>query len=101
MADRSTGKVSGLLREWWRHKVSFAISLVVTLAALAIYLTTFVGERPMPLFDFVSRLELSSLDTRFQLRGRTPTDPRIIIVDVDQESQEVLGRWPFPRIHFA
>jgi adenylate cyclase len=101
MADRSTGKISGLLREWWRRKVSFAISLVVTFVALAIYVATFVGERPMPLSDFVHRLELSSLDTRYQLRGRTPPDPRIIIVDVDQESQEVLGRWPFPRVHFA
>ncbi|MFZ3332820.1 MAG: adenylate/guanylate cyclase domain-containing protein, partial [Candidatus Acidiferrales bacterium] len=101
MADRATGKISRLLHEWWRHKVSFAISLVVTLAALAIYVTTFVGERPMPLFDFVSRLELSTLDTRFQLRGRTPIDPHIIIVDIDQRSQEVLGHWPFPRLYFA
>ena len=101
MADRSTGKVSRLSSEWWRHKVSFAISLLVTLAALAIYVTTFVGERPMPLFDFVNRLELSTLDTRFQLRGRTPIDPRIVIVDIDQRSQEVLGHWPFPRIYFA
>ena len=101
MADRATGKISTLLHEWWRHRVSFAISLVVTLAALAIYVTTFVGERPMPLFDFVNRLELSTLDTRFQLRGRTPIDPRIIIVDIDQRSQEVLGHWPFPRHYFA
>ncbi len=101
MADRAAGRISRLLHEWWRHKVSFAISLVVTLAALAIYITTFVGERPMPLFDFVSRLELSTLDTRFQLRGHTPIDPRIIIVDIDQRSQEVLGHWPFPRIYFA
>lgn len=101
MADRSTGNVSRLLSEWWRHKVSFAISLLVTLAALAVYVTTFVGERPMPLFDFVNRLELSTLDTRFQLRGRTPIDPRIVIVDIDQRSQEVLGHWPFPRIYFA
>ncbi len=55
----------------------------------------------MPLFDFVNRLELSSLDTRFQLRGHTPTDPRIVIVDIDQRSQEVLGHWPFPRVYFA
>jgi adenylate cyclase len=101
MTDRSIGKVSGLLREWWRRKVSFAISLVVTLVALAVYVATFVGERPMPLCDFVHRLELSSLDTRHQLRGRIPPDPRIVIVDVDQESQELLGRWPFPRVHFA
>jgi adenylate cyclase len=101
MADRSTGKLFGLLREWWRRKVSFGISLAITLVALAIYVTTFVGERPMPLFDFVNRLELSSLDTRFQLRGHTPTDPRIVIVDIDQRSQEVLGHWPFPRVYFA
>jgi adenylate cyclase len=101
MADRATSKIARLLHEWWRHKVSFAISLAVTLAALAIYVTTFVGERPMPVFDFVNRLELSTLDTRFQLRGRTPIDPRIVIVDIDQQSQEVLGHWPFPRVYFA
>jgi len=91
----------GLLREWWDHRGSFAISLLVTLFALATYYVTFVGERPMPVSDFVYRMEWSSLDTRFQFRGRTRTDPHIIIVDVDQESQEQLGRWPFPRIHFA
>src|SRR5580658_10369075 len=94
-------RITRLLREWWGHRGSFAISLVVTLFALATYYVTFVGERPMPVSDFVKRMELSNLDTRFQFRGRTHTDPRIIIVDVDQESQELLGRWPFPRIHFA
>jgi adenylate cyclase len=90
-----------LLREWWEHKGSLAISLLVTLFALGTYYVTFLGERPMPVADFVKRMELSTLDTRYEFRGRTRTDPRIIIVDVDQESQEQLGRWPFPRIHFA
>jgi adenylate cyclase len=98
---RIVNRTAGLLREWWEHRGSFAISLLVTLFALATYYVTFVGERPMPMADFVNRMELSSLDTRFQFRGRTRTDPRIIIVDVDQESQEQLGRWPFPRVHFA
>ena len=60
-----------------------------------------MGERPMPIFYFITRLELNSLDLRFQLRGRTQPDPRIIIVDIDQHSQEALGHWPFPRIYFA
>ena len=98
---RIINRISRLLREWWDHRGSFVISLLVTLFALATYYVTFVGERPMPMADFVNRMELSSLDTRFQFRGRMRTDPRIIIVDVDQESQELLGRWPFPRIHFA
>jgi adenylate cyclase len=97
----SAPKGPGLLKQWWEHKGSLFISGVITLAALAIYSVTFVGERPMPLFDFVTRLELSSLDLRFQYRGRMQPDPRIVIVDIDQQSQEALGHWPFPRIHFA
>jgi adenylate cyclase len=103
MAQPTTiiNRTAGLLREWWAHRGSFAISLLCTLFALATYYVTFMGERPMPVADFVKRMELSTLDTRYEFRGRLRTDPRIIIVDVDQESQEQLGRWPFPRIHFA
>jgi adenylate cyclase len=77
------------------------ISLVVTLLGLGIYLATFVGERPTPLFEFIDRLELSTLDTRFRLRGTDHPDPRIVIVAIDQRSQDLLGRWPFPRNVFA
>ena len=98
---RTEIKRPGLLKEWWGHKASLIISGVITVAALAVYVTTFMGERPMPIFYFITRLELNSLDFRFQLRGRTQPDPRIIIVDIDQHSQETLGHWPFPRIYFA
>jgi adenylate cyclase len=101
MANQSGRKIRAIVRAWWRHKWSFAISVVITFAALAVYFATFLGERPMPLFDFISRLERDTLDLRFQLRGRTPVDPRIIIVDIDQQSQEALGRWPFPRLRFV
>ena len=98
---RGETESSGLLKQWWEHKGSLIISGVITLAALVIYMATFVGERPKPLFDFIKRLELDTLDLRFQFRGRTRPDPRILIVDIDQQSQEELGRWPFPRVHFA
>jgi adenylate cyclase len=92
-----------LLQSWWRHRVSFIISLVTTLAALTIYYFTFLGERPTPIFVFLQRLEYDSLDTRFRYRPAkaTPADPLIVIVDIDQHSQEVLGKWPFSRTHFA
>jgi adenylate cyclase len=92
---------AGIFRAWWRHKWSLAISVAVTLAALGIYYVTFLGERPVPTFEFVKRLELDTLDARFQIRGRIQPDPRLIIVDIDQQSQEALGHWPFPRIYFA
>jgi adenylate cyclase len=101
MADSRPNTASRLLREWWGHRGSLGISLVVMLFALAVYFATFVGERPMPVFDSIDRLELNTLDARFQLRGRVKPDPRIVIVDIDQRSQEQLGRWPFPRINFA
>jgi adenylate cyclase len=101
MANRIGRQIVKILRRWWSHKGSLAISLIVTLAALVIYGATFLGERPTPLFDSIYRLELSSLDYRFQVRGQTKIDPRIVIVDIDQQSQEALGHWPFPRFHFA
>jgi adenylate cyclase len=92
-----------LLHSWWRHRVSFIISLVITFGAFTLYYFTFFGERPTPIFNFIQRLEYASLDTRFRYRPRsaTPVDPRIVIVDIDQHSQEVLGKWPFSRTHFA
>jgi adenylate cyclase len=90
-------------RSWWQHRVSFLISLVITLAALTLYYFTFFGERPTPIFAFLQRFEYDSLDTRFRYRPQsaTPIDPNIVIVDIDQHSQEVLGRWPFSRSNFA
>ncbi len=82
-------------------KVSLAISFAVTLFALAVYYTAFIGERGTAGSDLVYRMEMAALDTRFAFRGKREPDPRIIIVDIDQKAQEVLGRWPFHRGHFA
>jgi len=111
MADSSGGKQGPrgfaifieLFQEWWRHRVSFLISLVITLTALGLYVVTYIGEHPSPLLVFMERLELDALDTRFRLRAAkyTPPDPRIVIVDIDQKSQEGLGKWPFSRSNFA
>ena len=92
-----------LLAAWWQHRASFFISLCVTLAALAIYFFTFLGDRSTPLFDFLKRFEYDTLDTRFRYRPPrySPPDPRIVIVAVDQRSQEVFGKWPFPRKYFG
>ena len=101
MATSSSNQSTGLFGTLWQHKGSLAISFLVTVAALGIYYVTFLGERPSPLFDFIARFELNSLDTRFRIRGRVHPDPRIVIVDIDQRSEEILGKWPFPRSNFA
>ena len=100
---RGFAVVFELLQTWWQHRVSFLISLAITLTALGLYVFTYIGEHPSPLLVFMERLELDALDTRFRLRPAkySPPDPRIVIVDIDQRSQEGLGKWPFSRTNFA
>ncbi|OPZ91603.1 MAG: Cyclic di-GMP phosphodiesterase response regulator RpfG [candidate division TA06 bacterium ADurb.Bin417] len=42
-----------------------------------------------------------SYDLSFRLRGARHPDPRIVIVDIDEETLDALGRWPFPRRNYA
>src|SRR5215470_18435953 len=102
----SVGYVAGLrilFESWWQHRAVFFISTGVTLLAVGAYIFTFVGDRNTPLFDFLKRIEYSTLDTRFRYRAKryTPPDPRIVVVSIDQKSQEVLGKWPFSRKYFG
>src|SRR5215470_17060508 len=92
-----------LLGAWWQHRAVFLISTGITLLAVGAYIFTFVGDRNTPLFDFLKRIEYSTLDTRFRYRPSryTPPDPRIVVVSIDQKSQEVLGKWPFSRKYFG
>jgi len=92
-----------LLQSWWRHRISFLLSLCITIFAFGVYYLVFLQEKNTPLSELAQRLELDTLDTRFRYRpaGFTHPDSRIAIVDIDQKAQEVLGRWPFSRTHFA
>src|SRR5262249_52526389 len=100
---RSAFNLYELAQSWWRHRVSFLVSIGITLAALTLYYFTFLGERPTPIFAFLQRLEFNALDTRFRYRpaSASPVDARIVIVDIDQRSEEALGKWPFSRANFA
>ena len=92
-----------LLATWWHHRAVFLISVAITVVSLGVYIFTFMGDRNTPLFDFLKRFEYSTLDTRFRYRPAkyTPPDPRIVVVAIDQRSQEVLGKWPFSRKYFG
>jgi adenylate cyclase len=100
---RSGFGVYELLLSWWRHRVSFLISLGITFASLSLYYFTFLKEDPAPILEFLKRFEYNTLDTRFRYRSTalTPPDPRIVVVAIDQRSQEVFGKWPFSRTYFA
>ena len=103
LRQRRAFRLTELLSSWWQHRASFLISVGITVAALVVYVFAFIGERRTPLFDFLKRFEYDTLDTRFRYRPAryTPRDPRIVVVAIDQRSQEVLGKWPFSRKYFA
>jgi adenylate cyclase len=50
-------------------------------------------------YDLFDRLENLTVDWRFQLRAPTdpPSDPRILLVAIDQDSLNDFGRWPWDR----
>jgi serine/threonine-protein kinase len=47
--------------------------------------------------EFLDALELKYYDVRMKLRGDQDGPSDIVIVDIDDDSIEKLGRWPWPR----
>ncbi len=47
------------------------------------------------------RFELITLDWRFRLRAEQIGDPRIVFIDIKEDSLRSLGRWPFDRKYHA
>ena len=48
-------------------------------------------------FQFVDTLELKYYDVMMKLRGAPDAESDIVMVDIDEDSIEKLGRWPWPR----
>ncbi len=74
------------------HLSGLKIALLLTLVVLGIY---YVDP------DFLSVLELKTLDLRFLSRGKVATSGKIALVTIDEKSLDELGRWPWPRIRVA
>ena len=51
--------------------------------------------------DFLSWLELKTLDWRFHSRGKIVTTGEVALVAIDEKSLDELGRWPWPRVRMA
>lgn len=60
----------------------------------------FVGLR-LTGVDFLDTLERKLYDIRMDLRGSPESLSNIVIIDIDDDSIERLGRWPWPRSHIA
>jgi len=54
-----------------------------------------------PQVTALDRMELRTVDGRFRLRGPLTPHPDIVLVTVDEDSLDKVGRWPWPRQLFA
>ncbi len=70
------------------------LGLLVT----AVFALTAVGYLKLP---FLQLLENVSYDIRVQLTTADETDPRVVIVDIDENSLVAEGRWPWRRDKIA
>jgi adenylate cyclase len=101
MIRRFAQAASWLWRFVRRHRAGLLISSSVCVISLVSYAYLYISSRPSPLLTFLYEMELKTLDMRFQIRGtRLPNSP-IVIVTIDEKSQNALGHWPFPRSRFA
>ncbi len=89
------------LRFLRRYHAGLLISIVVCLVSLVLYVPLYLAPFNSPLLNFLRDIELKTLDTRFEIRGKRPPGPEVVILAIDQKSEDVLGRWPFPRSYFA
>ena len=78
-----------LRRLFAKHGARWLLALVLTLAAGA----QVMGYLPGLLTD---RIDLFFYDMRMRI-AKVETDPRIVIVDIDEKSIGEIGRWPWSR----
>jgi len=97
MARRLAKLASGSLHLLRQYRAGLLISFTLCLVSLVLYVDLYMVQRPSPFLDFLSNIELKTLDMRFKLRGKRTPGSAVVIVAIDQKSQDILGRWPFPR----
>jgi adenylate cyclase len=80
---------SPLSRGWIQARLYHLLAPIAALALIAVLNQTRLAQQ----------LEYVTVNARFQSRAPfdPPADPRLILVGIDQQSLDLLGRWPWPR----
>ncbi len=84
----------------FRKKItSILISILVFIIVITIY--NLEDRDIFKALRIFKAIEQKSLDVRFQLRGKRDPGDEIVIVAIDENSIEKLGRYPWPRRYIA
>lgn len=71
--------------------------LIPVLLSFSLLLVFIAGAADYLPLKFLDQLELIAYDLRVRAGLRPGVDPRVVIVDIDERSLAVEGRWPWPR----
>lgn len=82
--------IEKLRRQWLRSAGNLLI-----LAFFSAYVSGYIN------WGFIDHLEHLAYDARLALTMPNSFDPRIVIIDIDEKSLGVEGRWPWPRAKLA
>lgn len=62
----------------------------------------FLTQETIFKFTPFKRIELATIDNRFNVRGKIPFEPKVVIVEISEESFKSLpDKWPWPRSYYA
>jgi phosphinothricin acetyltransferase len=75
--------------------LSFQLPLIVGFAAL--FLVAHCGDEGRMHTPVLESIAGSFTDLKFHVRGKRPLDHKIVIVEIDEEALDQVGRWPWHR----
>jgi len=93
-------------RDWSKgfalDHLDLGLAVLTTLVGLALFAFSGIGKSDSRAgLAFLQNVEQSSLDLRFEMRGKRPHDDRIVIVDLDEQTLQKIGSFPIPRKNYA
>jgi adenylate cyclase len=95
------GMLADLVGKLPAKRVDIGIAVLVTLAAVFVYVEVAITQQARAAFGFLDTIELRSLDARFKLRGPRPVDDRIVIVGLDEKTLQKVGSFPLARNYYG
>ena len=93
-------------RDWSKsfalEHLDLGLAILTTLVGLTLFAFSGIGSRDSRAgLAFLRNIEQSSLDLRFEMRGKRPHDDRIVIVGLDEQTLQKIGSFPIPRKNYA
>ncbi len=77
------------------------INKIIVCVILSIVIL-FLTQETIFKFNPFKRIESATIDNRFNIRGKIPFEPKVVIVDISEASFKSLpDQWPWPRSYYA